>query len=159
MLFLIDLQFWNVNGNVPWAWLWKRSWPYNGHEAIKYAQRSFMERFFKLISFGKCEKYANYREKFSFTRKVKVTCFCNSFVKSLTIFNLFKFTKSWQIGIGSQVNITETYNTPSQKNYMNNLNDGFINPPIKRIKRKITQIKPNVVFSIKYDKVAIFYSR
>ena len=85
--------------------------------------------------------------------------FCNSFVKSLTIFNLFKFTKSWQIGIGSQVNITETYNTPSQKNYMNNLNDGFINPPIKRIKRKITQIKPNVVFSLKYDKVAIFYSR
>jgi hypothetical protein len=80
-------------------------------------------------------------------------------VKSLTIFNLFKFTKSWQIGIGSQVNITETYNTPSQKNYMNNLNDGFINPPIKRIKRKITQIKPNVVFSRKYDKVAIFYSR
>jgi hypothetical protein len=70
--------------------------------------------------------------------------FCNSFVKSLTIFNLFKFTKSWQIGIGSQVNITETYNTPSQKNYMNNLNDGFINPPIKRIKRKITQIKPNI---------------
>ena len=114
---------------------------------------------FKLFSFGKCEKYANYREKFSFTRKVKVTCFCNSFVKSLTIFNLFKFTKSWQIGIGSQVNITETYNTPSQKNYMNNLNDGFINPPIKRIKRKITQIKPNVVFSRKYDKVAIFYSR
>ena len=47
----------------------------NGHEAIKYAQRSFMERFFKLISFGKCEKYANYREKFSFTRKVKFTCF------------------------------------------------------------------------------------
>jgi len=31
-----------------------------------------MERLFKLNTFGKCEKFANYREKFSFARKVVV---------------------------------------------------------------------------------------
>ena len=36
---------------------------------------------FKIFSFGKYEKYENYREKFSFTRKVKVISFVTVLVK------------------------------------------------------------------------------
>jgi hypothetical protein len=36
---------------------------------------------FKLFSFGKFEKYPNYREKFYFIRKLKVTSFVTVSVK------------------------------------------------------------------------------